>query len=95
VQEDALVALGDPEELANLQRGKTFDVPQPDHHPLARGQRFDRLLDPLADLLREQAILRDLVPAPRVRGPVPGPRGMLRLEEALGVNRRLAGVVRG
>src|SRR5438067_8629606 len=83
MQQDALVAFGNAQDVAHFGGLATLDVPQRDHRALAGGQLLHRALDRLDCFAPEQLLLR---PWRRRRRPVPRPMGMIGRPEPEGID---------
>src|SRR5438477_35962 len=83
MKEHSLIGLRKLEDVTDLFRAAAYDVAHGDHGALAVGERSDRPVDDGARLLREQPLLRSLVPRLRERGPAAGEAPVLPLK-ALG-----------
>src|SRR5438067_2109420 len=83
MQQDALVAFGNAQDVAHFGGLATLDVPQRDHRALAGGQLLHRALDRLDCFAPEQLLLR---PWRRRRRPVPRPMGMIGRPEPGGID---------
>src|SRR5438105_5054360 len=81
-----LIGLADAERVTNLFAVPALDVTQGKDRPLRGRKRLDRLSEQLAGFHRDERVLG---PRLRLHRPVPWPAGMLRIEEAVRVDRGL------
>jgi hypothetical protein len=86
VEEDALVDLGDAEDLAGLVRAEPLHVAQGDHDPLVHREHLQRAIDALQSVSPGGEPLRGLLPRTQ-GGLAPGTL----LVEALRIDHRARG----
>lgn len=89
MQQHPLIRLGEPKNVTHLGRRPTVDVAQRDDVALLRWQPRDRISDEAERLVREQARLRQALPALGRRSPVVAP-AVIGVEKAVRVNGGLA-----